>query len=254
MNLTKIDYHMHTSYSDGEMSLPQLLEALEGNVNVCGVTDHFELNHSCSIEFTKNYLNAFGAFKESAKRHGITAHLGVETGLGKSGILLPFMTGEIEYIIASLHRVPLEEASSEEYWEAYKSIISENARRGGFQILGHVEGYLPIQPFLDRDPGFDKKREIERQIIHKHFTPDWYSHLAKDLEANDIALEIHEPSETPRLEVLDIMKRSGVVFSFGTDSHKPEQVSKRSYLKKAIQELDLKESDFLDIETIKSKI
>jgi len=253
LNLAKLDYHLHTSYSDGEMSFPQLLEALEGNVNVCGVTDHFELNHPCSIKFTKDYLGALGAFKESARRLGISAHLGVETGLGKNGILLPFMMGEIEYIIASLHSVPLDGASSEEYWEAYKSIIAENAQRGGFQILGHVEGYLPILPFLDRDPGFDKKREIERQIIDKYFTLDWYSRLAKDLEANDIALEIHEPSRTPRLEVLDIMKRSGVAFSFGTDSHKPEQVSKRSYLKSVVQELDLKESDFLDIETIESK-
>jgi len=251
--LTKLDYHLHTSYSDGEMSFPQLLEALEGNVNVCGVTDHFELNHPCSIEFTKEYLEAFGAFKEKALRLGISAHLGVETGLGKNGILLPHMMSEIEYIIASLHRVPLQGASSEEYWEAYKSIISDNARRGGFQILGHVEGYLPILPFLDRDPGFDKKREIERQIIEEYFTLDWYSRLAKDLEVNDIALEIHEPSKTPRLEVLDIMKRFGVAFSYGTDSHMPEQVSKRSYLKRVIQELDLKESDFLDIETIRSK-
>jgi len=251
--LTKLDYHLHTSYSDGEMNFPQLLEALEGNVNVCGVTDHFELNHPCSIEFTKEYLEAFGAFKEKALRLGISAHLGVETGLGKNGILLPHMMSEIEYIIASLHRVPLQGASSEEYWEAYKGIISDNARRGGFQILGHVEGYLPILPFLDRDPGFDKKREIERQIIEEYFTLDWYSRLAKDLEVNDIALEIHEPSKTPRLEVLDIMKRFGVAFSYGTDSHMPEQVSKRSYLKRVIQELDLKESDFLDIETIRSK-
>jgi len=251
--LTKLDYHLHTSYSDGEMSFAQLLEALEGNVNVCGVTDHFELNHPCSIEFTKEYLEAFGAFKEKALRLGISAHLGVETGLGKNGILLPHMMSEIEYIIASLHRVPLQGASSEEYWEAYKGIISDNARRGGFQILGHVEGYLPILPFLDRDPGFDKKREIERQIIEEYFTLDWYSRLAKDLEVNDIALEIHEPSKTPRLEVLDIMKRSGVAFSYGTDSHMPEQVSKRSYLKRVIRELDLKESDFLDIETIRSK-
>ncbi|MDD4208291.1 MAG: PHP domain-containing protein [Mesotoga sp.] len=253
MILTKLDYHLHTSYSDGEMSFPQLLEALEGNVNVCGVTDHFELNHPCSIEFTKEYLEAFGAFKEKALRLGISAHLGVETGLGKNGILLPHMMSEIEYIIASLHRVPLQGASSEEYWEAYKGIISDNARRGGFQILGHVEGYLPILPFLDRDPGFDKKREIERQIIEEYFTLDWYSRLAKDLEVNDIALEIHEPSKTPRLEVLDIMKRFGVAFSYGTDSHMPEQVSKRSYLKRVIRELDLKESDFLDIETIRSK-
>jgi len=251
--LTKLDYHLHTSYSDGEMSFAQLLEALEGNVNVCGVTDHFELNHPCSIEFTKDYLEAFGAFKDKALRLGISAHLGVETGLGKNGILLPHMMSEIEYVIASLHRVPLQGASSEEYWEAYKSIISDNARRGGFQILGHVEGYLPILPFLDRDPGFDKKREIERQIIEEYFTLDWYSRLAKDLEVNDIALEIHEPSKTPRLEVLDIMKRFGVAFSYGTDSHMPEQVSKRSYLKRVIQELDLKESDFLDIETIRSK-
>lgn len=253
MILTKLDYHLHTSYSDGEMSFAQLLEALEGNVNVCGVTDHFELNHPCSIEFTKDYLEAFGAFKDKALRLGISAHLGVETGLGKNGILLPHMMSEIEYVIASLHRVPLQGASSEEYWEAYKSIISDNARRGGFQILGHVEGYLPILPFLDRDPGFDKKREIERQIIEEYFTLDWYSRLAKDLEVNDIALEIHEPSKTPRLEVLDIMKRFGVAFSYGTDSHMPEQVSKRSYLKRVIQELDLKESDFLDIETIRSK-
>lgn len=254
MNLTKFDYHLHTKHSDGEMSFNDLLEALKGSVDICGVSDHFELGHSHSIDLSENYINEFNSFREKAKSAGITVYLGAETGLGKDGILLPYKRPQIEYVIASLHKVPLKEANFDEYWETYKKIVSKNVKKGGFTILGHVEGYLPLSPFIDGDSSFKKKREIEHYIIEKYFTADWYSALAKDLVENDIALEIHEQSETPRLMILDIMKRSGVTFSYGTDSHIAKQVSKRNYLNMVIQELNLKESDFLSMEKIAQKI
>ncbi len=253
MNLTKFDYHLHTKHSDGEMSFNDLLEALNGYVDVCGVSDHFELRHSYSIDFSRNYINEFNSFRKKAKNAGITVYLGVETGLGKNGVLLPYKSNEIEYTIASLHKLPLEEPDMNEYWNTYKETISVNVKKGGFNILGHVEGYLPLSPFIDNDSSFKKKREIEQHIIEKYFTAEWYSALAKDLVENNVALEIHEPSETPRLSVLDIMKQSGVTFSYGTDSHMAKQVSKRNYLNMVIQELNLKESDFLDIEKIAQK-
>jgi histidinol phosphatase-like PHP family hydrolase len=254
LKLKNFDYHLHTHHSDGEMSFSDLLEALKDNVEICGVTDHFELKHSYSIDFTEKYINEFNKFKENAKNAGITAYLGVETGLGKNGILLPYKHREIEYVIASLHRVPVKETNYDDYWETYKNIISKNVKEGGFNILGHVEGYLPLLPFLESDSSFNKKREIEQYIIEKYFTADWYSQLAKGLEENNIALEIHEPSETPRLMILDIMKRSGVTFSYGTDSHIAKQVKKRNYLQQVINELNLSENDFLNIEKIKLKI
>ncbi len=68
---------------------------------------------------------------------------------------------------------------------------------------------------------FDERREIERYYAAKYLTLDWYASIAPALVKSG---EIHEMSASPRLEVIDLLRRRGMRFSYGTDSHGPEQL------------------------------
>jgi len=68
----KGEFHIHTTYSDGEYSVDEILEYLKGNIDYFCITDHDCLNGS---------IEAFN----KAKEYGLKSLVGVEisTYLGK---------------------------------------------------------------------------------------------------------------------------------------------------------------------------
>lgn len=251
MNLN-FDLHIHTNYSDGSMSMKELPEAFKkANISICGITDHFEIGHFGSVKMNiKDYELKFKELKDQLEVSGIKLLLGAETGLSEKGLLLPEKIPALDYLIASLHRLPdISYATEEAYWNKYMEIVEKCTAEGGFNILGHVEGYLPVKPFLPEDSTFEDRRSSEKHFARKYFTLDWYKNLGAYLLENDIAIEIHEPTKSPRLEVLELMKKMGVKFSFGTDSHSLTQIGKREYFSEVVETLNLKLENFV-IESI----
>lgn len=252
MNLN-FDLHIHTDYSDGSMSMEELPGALDkAGIKLCGITDHFEIGHFGSVKMNpKDYEKKFDELKENLRNLGIKTLLGAETGLCEDGLLLPKEVPTLDYLIASLHRMPdINYESEGTYWDKYMEIIEKCSLLGGFNILGHVEGYLPIKPFMPENSTFEDRRDSEKHFAKKYFTLDWYKKLGGNLLKNKIAVEIHEPTRSPRLEVLGLMKEIGVKFSFGTDSHSLSQIGKREYFSEVVKTLDLKPENFV-IESIR---
>lgn len=50
-------------------------------------------------------------------------------------------------------------------------------------------------------------------------------------------------SASRRLEVIDLLRRRGVRFSYRTDSHGPEQLSKREFITRVLNCIGLNEAD-----------
>lgn len=245
--LIDFDFHIHTTFSDGSMSFRELLGRLvELGLTNCGISDHFEvgLPHTVKVS-AEEYTKAFSTFKRKARLAGINVFLGAETGISQAGLLLPPNLPRVDYLIASVHRVEGSPSKEAEYWDLYKSYIDGSVARGGFQVLGHVEGYMPLAPFKEAASTFGQRREMERHFAAKYLGLDWYGRLAENLLKNDIAVEIHEMSASPRLEVLKLLHERGVKFSYGTDSHARSQLSKREYVTRVIRELRLDETDIV---------
>ncbi len=237
------DFHIHTVFSDGSMSFEELLTALKrAGLSKCGITDHFEtgLPHSVAVS-EAHYMDLFNRFKKEAENSGIEVFLGGETGLGPDGLMLPTGAPPFDFLIASVHRV--RHKSESDYWREYRTYIERGIEKGGFQVLGHVEGYLPTAPLGANGGTFDERREIERYYAAKYLTLDWYASIAPALVKSGVAVEIHEMSSSPRLEVIDLLQRKGVRFSYGTDSHGPEQLMKREFITRVLNCTRLNEAD-----------
>ena len=239
------DFHIHTVFSDGSMSFEELLTALRNaGLSKCGITDHFETGLPHSVAVTEaRYMDLFNQFKEKARKSGIEVLLGGETGLGPDGLMLPARVPPFDYLIASVHRVNGRHNSESDYWREYRTYIERGIEKGGFQVLGHVEGYLPTAPLGANGGTFDERREIERYYAAKYLTLDWYASIAPALVKSGVAVEIHEMSSSPRLEVIDLLQRKGVRFSYGTDSHGPEQLMKREFITRVLNCTRLNEAD-----------
>lgn len=239
------DFHIHTVFSDGSMSFEELLTALRNaGLSKCGITDHFETGLPHSVAVTEaRYMDLFNQFKEKARKSGIEVLLGGETGLGPDGLMLPTGAPPFDFLIASVHRVNGRHKSESDYWREYRTYIERGIEKGGFQVLGHVEGYLPLTPLGANGETFDERREIERYYATKYLTLDWYASIAPVLVKSGVAVEIHEMSASPRLEVIDLLQRRGVRFSYGTDSHCPEQLLKREFITRVLYCIGLNEAD-----------
>lgn len=245
------DYHMHTSFSDGQNSMIEMLEAVKAiGLKKFGISDHFELNAYNTVRASvEEYESSLSETEKIAQSYGIEFYRGIETGIGERGLLIPKKVIQRDYTIASVHKVPFEsEYDEDEYWKKYMRMVENAVKKCNFDILGHVEGYMPIKYELYGQTDFDQRRQIEKEIARKYFHPDWYRKIAKMMSENGIALEIHGATNSPRIEVISIMKDNGVKFSFGSDAHRVEQLpAHRLYIREVAEKLDLKYEDFIDL-------
>ncbi len=253
MSLTyDFDYHMHTSLSDGQNTMEEMFEMAKSlGLKRFGITDHFELNAYNTVKISaEEYSREFDRIDALAKTWGIKFYRGIETGIGERGLLIPQRVIQRDYTVASVHKVPASEKCDEdEYWGKYRTLVENAVNRCNFEILGHVEGYLPIKNGRYGKTTFQQRREIERQIAVEYFSFDWYTQIAKAMCENDICLEIHGATASPRIEVIDLMRKRGVKLSFGSDAHTLEQMKPhRQYLTKVVNTLNLNDEDFIDLD------
>jgi len=248
----KFDYHMHTKLSDGQNSMEEMLHMAKSlDLKKFGITDHFETNAGNSVRVSaEEYTAEFEKIKETANREGLKFYRGIETGIGETGLLIPINVIERDYTIASVHKVPLDSSFDEsEYWKKYRDMVENAVKNCDFEILGHVEGYLPIKFDGYGETTFEQRRKIEKEIAEKYFDMDWYSKIAKYMKENEIALEIHGATNSPRIEVIKLMKENGVKFSFGSDAHTVEQMpAHRKYIYEVADVLEINDNDIIELD------
>jgi len=84
-------------------------------------------------------------------------------------------------------------------------------------VVGHMAGYLPINPM--QGSTFEERREIEREIVRRYFTRDWYERVFRVVAARGIACELHCPTRSPGPDMVRLGLDMGVKFSVGSDAH-----------------------------------
>ncbi len=102
-----------------------------------------------------------------------------------------------------------------EIWSEYLNRLSQAAASGLFQIIGHPDlcKKFGIRPTPDRTPGFREFLETARD----HETA---------IEINTAGL--HKPCREmyPAPEILRLALETGVMLTFGSDAHAPDQVGR----------------------------
>jgi HisJ family histidinol phosphate phosphatase len=252
--LRQRDLHLHTRFSDGAGAPQELLQACQkAGLKRIAITDHCEFNHPYNIlNRWDEYVQTMRQLQVVAQEQDMELLIGIETGIDLQGNLKApsYVLEQADLIIASVHQVNLRPDESvttipqEVYWQRYREQILLAANSPQVDIIGHIEGYLVTDwSQFDADT-FDKRRQIEKELVKDIFSLSWYEEVAQAAAKNNVAIELHGLSESPRPEVVETLKAGGAKFSIGSDAHGLRHVAYFHYIEALVAQLNLQEDDF----------
>ncbi len=250
MNWINMDYHLHTDLSDGHCDLDEVL-ALEykRGIRKVIITDHYDpiaFNH-LKISFD-NYFEKINKVRKKWLDYGLKVGVGLETMAVDGQLpLKPEILNRSNLIISSIHRVKIDKRVNNwldsDYWKKYKKDVLATIETKGVDVIGHIEGYMPFpKGTMPEDILY---LEVLNKVAEIFFDIDWYQQVANKALENKVAVEIHCPTRTPRIEMLRFLKQQGVKFTIGSDGHNREDFGGIEYAREVIEELNFSKEDFL---------
>lgn len=231
IGLLKLDYHIHSIFSDGDADFRQVLNrALELKMDAVALTDHFDkydANERTSSITDEELMEHFNNIREYGAKIGQKVLCGIETCTDFYGNLRisDKVIENCDIIITSPHYIEYDgeivpgRYFDDRYWECYKQKVL-NMAAGPGHILGHCEAYLPYGAMLV--PGtttFEDRMKLSLSIAQKYFDDDYIAELVKMLGKSGKALELHCITSTPRGSVIKKAAEGGVSLSLGSDAH-----------------------------------
>jgi len=230
-------YHNHTTWSDGQSSIVELVEHARGNgVNELGISDHFAVTPNgqspgWSVQAEKLDAYVEDVLRAARNTDDLSILLGAEVDffpetLEESISLLrpypfDFLIGSVHFInefVIDLNTDSWNELSRKEInqaWQAYWSHIAEAAKSGYFDFIGHFDLPKKFRFYPDVDLTADALAALDA------------------ITAANAALEIntsgwHKPVEEayPRLFYLEEARRRNIPVLINADSHYPNHVTR----------------------------
>jgi len=225
-----IDYHIHTTFSDGRSSHEDYIEAaVEKKLDEIGFSDHVCLRE---VDWAMKLSDAPAMVKKVTnlkKESRISVKLGVEMDF------FPGMEDKIneftrkypfDYVIGSVHHIggwtfdDSRQAHGYDLWDIddlyklYFSLVQKAAKSGLFNILGH--------PDVVKKFGHKPERSIYNLL----------NEAASVLRDNNVCIELNssgliKPCKEiyPSRQFLEICHSKGVQITFGSDAHSSERIA-----------------------------
>jgi putative hydrolase len=204
----KIDYHMHTSHTDGTTSAQEMAQAaVSKGLNEILFSEH--------VRHTSTYFPKFASEIRSLRFTNLSARLGAETKvLDEKGTLdcSPGIEEQCDALVGSVHSSPpavggtwtkftIEEAVELEFRLALAIVTKSRAH-----ILGHPMGIV-ISRF--------QVQPIEKLVS-----------LANACRDHGKAFELNARYCPAPSRWLELVKEAGCKVSFGSDAHRPDDVGR----------------------------
>ncbi len=204
----RTDLHLHSTFSDGRASVPQLVERANSIGFVFAVSDHY------SVSQQMNDDTKLAAYLDELEKYPV--YRAVEMDLGQQLPVSPENAARLDYRIGSMHNVVTEAGErftvsyNQEpkegygrYMELYLAAFTRDVLAGTVQMIGHPT-HLP---------------EVPSGAQERLWTPERRRTYIEAAVASGVALEIstryNVPSPVFMREALD----AGVRFAVGSDSH-----------------------------------
>lgn len=229
--MQNVDYHIHSSFSDGRSDYRQILDrARELNLFEIAITDHFDKydkNIRTGSITDDDLLNHFKAIRSYGEEIGQRVLCGIETCTDFKGSLRlsdrVFQSCDI--IITSPHYVEYNSNLipgnyfDKKYWESYKEKVI-NMAMGPGDILGHFEAYLPYDGLLVQGTAtYEQRKVIAADIAERFFDDGYIEELIKAVKKSGKAIELHCITSTPREKVIRRIIENESCLSLGSDAH-----------------------------------
>jgi len=226
-----IDLHNHTplcNHAEGKIS-EYIENAIKSGTKVFGFSDHapmdFDTEYRMKFDDMKNYEAEVLKNREKYKDK-IEILLGYEVDYLKGHIDSRVINANVDYLIGSVHFIDewgfdnpefigrYENEDIDEIWQKYFNATKKMAESGLFDIVGHLD-LIKVFKFM---PKKDIKELAKETLIA--------------IKKADMVLEINVAGYRkpigeayPSLELLQEAYKLGIPITFGSDAHKPEQVS-----------------------------
>jgi len=226
-----VDLHNHTTlcnHADGKMS-EYIEKAIESGTKYFGFSDHapmdFDPKYRMSFEQMRKYENDVLNFKEIYKDK-IEILLGYEVDYLKGHIDSRVLHVDVDYLIGSVHFIDewgfdnpefigrYEHEDIDEIWQKYFDAIEDMAKSKLFDIVGHLDLIKVFKYMPNRDVV-----EIAKDALLAIKKADMV------LEINVAGYRKPVGEAYPSLSLLKETYKLGIPITFGSDAHKPEQVS-----------------------------
>lgn len=225
----KIDYHIHTLYSDGRRALGDYLDpAVQRGIDEIGFSDHVHFEKaSWSMDITNlpKYLNEINTMRH-ADTIRVKAGLEVDFVPSKAnGLIQAIRKHDFDYLMGSVHHLGdwlidsdrhlyrWKDANVDQVYKQYFTLVQDMAESRLFDIVGHLD--------LTKKFGFRPKEDLTDlmqetvQIIGK-------SNMCVEVNTGGLRKPCHEVYPSPNL--LKMCFDHGIPVTLGSDAHQPEDV------------------------------
>lgn len=219
MFATRYDLHVHSSYSDGNDDISDIIHRANMlHLEAIAITDHFWPSMGSQrggINIIENRRHEIDTGRSDYPKLSILD--GAEVDIQSNGTLTPVSGGlnQFDIVIGSFHWI-----SDSRTWA---SALTKALQNPQFQILGHWDGYLSSY-----------QQEDGRAVVEA-------------LAGTGIAIELNGRYISEQTGFLEMARDCGCTFSLGSDSHSVETIGQLDFQRKLAEdfELDLAEPNAL---------
>jgi histidinol phosphatase-like PHP family hydrolase len=221
------DLHVHSTHSDGEMTVAEIARLARKSDIIVAIADHLSPYHML-------YDNdAFDAYESDVRRHGVL--LTAEYCVGEAIPVGPDRLERLDFLIGGLHAAPDGTGEKVFFWsdkdvknvaafvDNYLALIEDTFENEPIDILAHPT-YLPLR-LMDAYDDIWTEERVKR--------------LAELAVEHDVALEISGRWHVPRRRALEICMGAGAAFSTGSDAHHRDDLFDLEYPYRVIDELGI---------------
>jgi len=233
-NLPAIDYHVHLT---GTFTIDDAVDLAKRRGMKFGIVEHPGQNSAIRTD------DDLRAYIERLRQYPV--YVGLQPiHLGWTSDFAPELIQQIDYVLMDADTVPLGDGTYLPIWrhdlfiddmeaflETYMDYIVQVLSTEPIQIFGRPT-YLPIN--FARHHGEVWTRERMMQIID----------LAQE---RNIALEIQENIRLPTVEFVELAKKAGCKFTFGTNARN-QNAGNLGYCLEVARQAGLTEDDFFVVE------
>lgn len=226
-----VDYHMHTTFSDGKNSYPAYLEkARNMDLAEIGFTDHITL---APVDWAVKPID-YPVLRDNLTTLCKEFSDDVQVRFGLEVDYFPTKEEEIrkaieyfpvDYVIGSIHFIGewnydtdkslYGKWSNDELYKMYFELVQKAAKSGLFDVMGHLD--------------LIKKFSIWPESDQTHL----YEETLKIIKEADVVIELNtsgidRPCNEflPNKKILELAAKIGVPVTLGSDAHRPEQVAR----------------------------
>jgi putative hydrolase len=211
MFATRYDVHIHSSYSDGNDDISDIIHRANMlQLEAIAITDHFWPSLGSQrggIKIIENRRHEIDIGRSDYPKLSILD--GAEVDIQSDGTLAPVAGGlkQFDIIIGSFHWI-----SDSRTWA---SALTKALQNPQFQILGHWDGYLSSY-----------QQEDGRAV-------------ALAIAKTNVAIELNGRYMSEHSEFLELARDFGCIFSLGSDSHSVETIGQLDFQRKLASDLEL---------------